>query len=209
MNVLSRFSSLLAVTVLATGLMFAVGCDSTDLSDTEGTVETQLSDTDGSASTNTALVNSHVTQELDQALVTIDEVLLVPTEDTSAAEEDVGISVLTDESFEVDLVALQQGVNETLSETQVQGGEYSQMRLIVENAVDVTFSDGSTGTVTIASGPQTGLKLNFDAFTIDSNDDRIEISVEWNVEDSIQGEQGNLVMTPVVDASVNASGAQN
>jgi len=216
MNVFSHFSTFLLAAILTAGLAFATGCDSTGVDDPldeeAGTVETRLSGADdGTAQTNAFRTNSHVATDLQEALVTIDEVVLVPVEDTSADEsEEVGLTLLTEESFEVDLIDLEAGLDTTLSELEVPAGEYGQLRLIVENEVQVTFADDTEASVMIASGQQTGLKLNFDPFVIGPADDQVEITAEWNVEDSIEGSpQGQLVITPAIDATVDTTQASN
>jgi len=74
----------------------------------------------------------------------------------------------------------------------------------------VTFDDGTQEDVMIASGQQTGLKVNFDPFTVESADDRAEVTLNWNVQESLKGNpRGNLVITPAIDATVNVISAGN
>jgi hypothetical protein len=52
--------------------------------------------------------------------------------------------------------------------------------------------------------------VDFDPFTIESADDRANVMLNWNVEESLKGNpQGNLVITPVIDASVDVSSVEN
>jgi len=149
--------------------------------------------------------------DVDSVLVTIEEVSVVPVEDTSEGDStETGISVLTSENFEVDLVELQSGLDTTLAETEIQPGTYSQIRMITAGKAEVFFSDGTQESVMIASGQQTGLKVNFDPFTIDSADDNVEVTLNWDVEGSLKGNpQGQFVITPVIDATVDTTGAEN
>ena len=204
----TRFSVLFSI-VAAAGLLLTVGCDSTgSLSDGErGTLELSMSGTSSAKSLNTPSTASHPQESIEEAAVTIAEMSIVPVEDTSdGVSTDTGISVLRSENFEVDLIDLQTGLDTTLAEIEIPSGEYSQIRLITNEKASVTFDDGTQKNVMIASGQQTGLKVNFDPFTIESADDRANVTLNWNVEESLKGNpQGNLVITPVIDASVDVS----
>ena len=207
-----RFSVLFSI-VAAAGLLFGVGCDSTgSMSDGErGTLELGMSGTSPPKSLNTLSTTSNAQDSITEATVTIAKMSIVPAEDTSDGDStDTGISVLRSENFEVNLIDLQTGLDTTLAETEIPAGEYSQVRLITNEQASVTFEDGSQKDVMIASGQQTGLKVNFDPFTLESADDRANVTLNWNVEESLKGNpQGNLVITPVIDASVNVSSAGN
>ena len=205
-----RFSVLFSI-VAAAGLLFAAGCDSTGLlSDGErGTLEVSMSGTSSAKSLNTPSTTSHPQDSIEAAAVTITEMSIVPVEDTSDGGSDSGTSVLRSENFEVDLIDLQTGLDTTLAETEIPAGEYSQVRLITNEKASVTFEDGSQKDVMIASGQQTGLKVNFDPVAIESAD-RANVTLNWNVEKSLEGNpQGNLVITPVIDASADVSSAGN
>ena len=196
-----RFSVLFSI-VAAAGLLFAAGCDSTGLlSDGErGTLEVSMSGTSSAKSLNTPSTTSHPQDSIEAAAVTITEMSIVPVEDTSDGGSDAGTSVLRSENFEVDLINLETGLDTTLAETEIPAGEYSQVRLITNEKASVTFEDGSQKDVMIASGQQTGLKVNFDPVAIESAD-RANVTLNWNVEKSLKGNpQGNLVITPVIDA---------
>lgn len=204
-------SSILLSVVVAFGLLFAAGCDSTgSVSDGDsGTLELSMNDATTSKSLSTLSTTSSAQDSVAEATVTITELSIVPAEDTSDGDStDTGISVLLDEDFEVDLIDLQTGLDTTLAELEIPTGEYSQIRLITNEKASVTFNGGTQEDVMIASGQQTGLKVNFDPFTIESADDRAEVTLNWNVQQSLKGNpQGNLVITPVIDASVNVINA--
>lgn len=206
-----HLSSILLSSVVAFGLLFAVGCDSTGSmsSGESGTLELNMSDASTSKSLNTLATTSSAEANVAEATVTIAELSIVPAEDTSDGDStDAGITVLRDANFEVDLIDLQTGLDTTLAEIEIPSGEYSQIRLITDEEADVTFDDGTQEDVMIASGQQSGLKVNFDPFTIESADDRAEVTLNWNVQESLKGNpQGNLVITPVIDASVNVTNA--
>jgi len=204
-------SSILLSSVVAFGLLFAVGCDSTGSmsSGESGTLELSMSDASTSKSLNALATMSSAEANVTEATVTITELSIVPAEDTSDGDStDAGITVLRDANFEVDLIDLQTGLDTTLAEIEIPSGEYSQIRLITNEEANVTFDDGTQEDVMIASGQQSGLKVNFDPFTIESADDRAEVTLNWDVQESLKGNpQGNLVITPVIDASVNVPNA--
>ena len=204
---MKRLSTVLLSSILAFGLVFAVGCDSTGGSaDGEsGTVELRM---DGSSTTMNAVSSKTTAKTITEALVTIDEVSIVPSEDSTEGDStEVGVQALTDENFEVDLKQLQAGLDTAMAEFEIPSGEYGQIRLITANEVSMTFDDGSQQDVMIASGQQTGLKVNnFDPFTIESPEDRVEVTLNWDVEESLKGNTtGRFVITPVIDATVDVT----
>jgi len=191
--------------------LLLVGCDSTgstmndDLQSGSLSMNMTGSDDGTTAGTNTTQMGPPSVGELESAIVTIDEVAVVPVEDTSDTT-DVGVRALSNENFEVDLVDLQAGLDTSLAEFEVEAGTYGQIRLITAEEVALTFNDGSTGSVMIASGQETGLKIDkFDPFTIDSADDRINVTLNWDVNESLKG-NGNVI-TPVIDATVETTSA--
>ena len=203
-------SPILLSAVVAFGLLFAVGCDSTSsMSEGSGALELSMSDASTSKSLSTLSTTSNSQDSIAEATVTISEISIVPAEDTSDGNStDTGIPALRNENFKVDLIDLQTGLDTTLTKIEIPSGEYSQIRLITNEKASVTFDDGTRKNVMIASGQQTGLKVNFDPFTIESADDRAEVTLNWSVQESLKGApQGSLVVTPVIDASVDTSNA--
>jgi hypothetical protein len=203
-----RRSTLALLSVVVALGLFAVGCDSTgSLSDGDsGTLELSMNDATTSKSLSTLSTTSSAQDSVAEATVTITEMSIVPAEDTSDGNStDTGISVLLDEDFEVDLIDLQTGLDTTLAELDIPAGDYSQIRLTTNEKVSVIFNGGTQEDVMIASDQ---LKVNFDPFTIESADDRAEVTLNWNVQQSLKGNpQGTLVITPVIDASVNVINA--
>jgi hypothetical protein len=214
---MKRLSTLLLSSVLAFGLLFAVGCDSTGSTTESGSLELRM---DGSTSKALSSVStkSSAADSVTEALVTVDEISIVPTEDSADGDStDVGVQVLTDKDFEVDLKRLQTGLDTAMADLDIPTGEYSQIRLVTAEPVQATFKNGDQREVKIASGQQTGLKVNFpeDEFTIENADDRVEVTLNWNVEkfaeDILRGnaqfDQRQLVITPVIEATVNVTSA--
>jgi len=209
---MSRYSSFFLTALLAASLVLT-GCDSSGTTGESGSLEVRMS---GSSTTNTAARTASTKMtaaDVDTAYVTINEVSIVPAEDTTEGDStEVGVQVLSDANFTVDLKNLQAGIDTALAETDIPAGEYGQLRLVTANEAQVSFTDtDGTEPVMIASGQQTGLKVNFDSFTIESADDRAQITVNWDVEDSLRGSrQGQYVITPAInDATVTVQSVGN
>lgn len=201
---MSRYSSFLLTALLAVGLVLT-GCDSSGTTGESGSLELQMS---GSSTTKTAARTASAKMtaaDVDTAYVTINEVAVVPSEDSSDGDStEVGVQVLSDSNFTVDLKNLQAGIDTALAEIDIPAGEYGQLRLVTANEAQVSFTDtNGTEPVMIASGQQTGLKVNFDSFTIEGADDRVEITVNWDVEESLSGSrQGQYVITPAINDAI-------
>mgnify|MGYP002761191573 FL=1 len=206
---MKRLSFVTLVALTTFGFLFATGCDSTgSVTDTEdGTLSLSMSDGSTTKSLRTHSGPNSAPDGITEALVTIDAVSVVPVEDTSDGDAtEAGVSVLRDANFEVDLKELQTGLDTTLAELELPAGEYGQIRLVTADMASVTFQDGTQTDVMIASGPQTGLKVNFDPFTIASADDRVEVTLNWDVKEALKGNpQGRFVITPAIAATVDTS----
>ncbi len=209
---MSRYSSVLLTALLTVGLVLT-GCDSSGSAGESGALELRMSSA-STVQTATRTASSKMTAaDVDTAYVTINEVSIVPAEDTTEGDStEVGVQVLSDSNFTVDLKNLQAGIDTALAEIDIPAGDYGQLRLVTANEAQVSFTDtDGTESIMIASGQQTGLKVNFDPFTIEGADDRAEITVNWDVEESLKGApQGRYVITPAInDATVNVISAGN
>jgi hypothetical protein len=201
---MQQFSSFLLVAVVALGLTLT-GCDSNSTDDGSMTMTmTESSSSSTTASKSTS--KSHI-GNVSEALVTFTEVAV-----SSEGAEDNERSVST-ESFDVDLMKLNEGIDETITDLSIPEGTYGQIRLKAgDQAVQLTFDNGDQNSARIASNE---IKLNFSpAFTVESPDDRVEVTVDWDVESSLEGKRGstdlsqsNLVITPVVQATADVSSA--
>ncbi|HXF96783.1 MAG TPA: DUF4382 domain-containing protein [Gemmatimonadales bacterium] len=87
--------------------------------------------------------------------------------------------VITDEPQDYDLFALQGGVRALLGTASIPEGEYAQLRLVVESA-EVTLSDGSTHTLFVPSGMETGIKVTFPG-TITVGGSATTVTVDFDV----------------------------
>ncbi|PQJ35568.1 hypothetical protein BSZ35_14010 [Salinibacter sp. 10B] len=208
------FSSFLLSLVVAGGLLFAAGCDSTGADGESGTLELRMNGSTSKALTKSVTTHSGppTADSIEKALVTIGEVSIVPAEKADQGDStDTGVKVLSDTEFEVDLKNLQAGVDTALAEVEIPTGTYSQVRFITTEKVQVTFKGDSNPTgVKIASGQQTGLKATFDPFTIESADDRVEVTINWDVEEALKGNpNGKYVITPAIQATVDTTSIGN
>jgi hypothetical protein len=121
------------------------------------------SDETGTSGTGTVVVRltDAPSDNLESAVVFISEVS-VKGGDASASDH-----VISSTKASFDLLTLQNGVMATLATATVPTGSYSQVRLLVDSARVVlkaghTFADGSTtAKLTVPSGSETGLKVNF------------------------------------------------
>lgn len=187
---ISAFALLIAVTAL-------IGCDTIGVDEADdgsdgGTLRVELVDAPG---------------DILEANVTITRVAIVPTEDSADGEaEEGGIEVLADDSITVDLVRLQNGVSETLGEIEIPEGTYSQIRFITAREASVYYEDANgerqQAELKLPSADETGIKVNFDAFTIDDRADSVEVTLDFNVEESFvrAGQSGMYIFKPVVQA---------
>jgi hypothetical protein len=202
---MKRFSSLLLVAVVAFGLTLT-GCDSGS-SSTEGSMDVTMTESSSSSTTASKSTSKSHIGNVSEALVTFSEVTAAPE-----GSEDDERSVST-ENVDVDLMKLNQGIDRTITDLSIPEGTYGQIRLKAgDQAVQLTFDNGTQNTARIASNE---IKLNFSpAFTVESPDDRVEVTVDWNVENSLEGQKGstdltqsNLVITPVVQAEATVTSA--
>lgn len=143
-----------------------------------------------------------------EAKVTIERVTAVRSKNTGGGgATEGGTPVLSDSSFTVDLTTLQGGVTELLGEVELDPATYSQIRLKTARQATVLYEDSDGNAVEadlqLPSAEQTGLKINFDAVTLDSEDDRAEITLDFSVEESFvpTGSTGTYTFKPVIDAS--------
>ena len=186
-----RFSKLplIATSVVLAFALALVGCDAA------GTAES-----DPAASGETGTLHVHLTDapgDLVEAHVTITRVAIVPTEDSASGD--------AEDSMSVDLLTLQNGVTEALGEIEIPAGDYSQIRLVTSKEASVYYEDANgekqEAELKLPSASETGIKVNLPEFTIDEASDEVEITLDFNVEDSFvqrgQG-MGSYLFKPVV-----------
>lgn len=111
---------------------------------------------------------------------------------------------ITDEPQDYDLFALKDGVTALLGSDLIPEGRYAQLRLVVESA-DVTLSDGSTHTLVVPSGMESGIKVTFPG-TIAVGGDATAITVGFDVAANFRlappGAPDQVLFTPLLVGSV-------
>jgi hypothetical protein len=160
--------------------------------------------------------------DVTKANVLIESVSIVPEEDTSSGDStDVGVSVLSEESFEVDLTQLQGEVDTLLGTLDLEAGTYSQIRMITADpdSFDVRYEtsqgDIDQANLFVPSGAQTGIKVNFDSpLTVDGSADTVDVTLDFNVEESFisrgpDGRTSDYNFKPTVQASIDSTGGGN
>ncbi|HMB93219.1 MAG TPA: DUF4382 domain-containing protein [Rhodothermales bacterium] len=161
---------LLTLTVLA-------GCDSNEVdADNESHVQILLTDAPA---------------DFVEANVLIERVELIG--------EDDRVILLADEPQPFDLLTLQDGITATLVDEDIPNGTYTQIRVIVDEEAFVLFDDGTTETLKIPSGSQTGIKMNLPVLDID--DDLIIVTIDFDVTESFvkRGNSGKgYIFKPVI-----------
>ena len=107
---------------------------------------------------------------------------------------DAGWITLTEGPQQFDLLTLQNDVTAALGGGQLAPGMYGQLRLIVDDAHVV--ADGISEDLKIASGAQTGIKINLDA-TIEENM-VYTLVIDFDAAKSVKSTGQGWLMTPVI-----------
>lgn len=90
---------------------------------------------------------------IDKAMVTVVKLELRQQEDTL-------FQYISEDTVSFDLLALRNGVMESLASKEVMPGSYNQLRLIIDHA-SIALKDGRTKVLKIPGGPQSGIKIVF------------------------------------------------
>ncbi|MCP9290526.1 DUF4382 domain-containing protein [Gracilimonas sediminicola] len=137
--------------------------------------------------------------EIRQVLVNQDEDADEPNdngEDNDEGEEDNGWYSILDDSMTVNLLDYQNGNTLELGETELETGQYNQVRLILgdDNTVVV---DGETYALATPSAQQSGLKLLVNANV--EEDQVYELVIDFDASQSIvETGNGNYILKPVL-----------
>lgn len=199
-----RFTSQVAFALLlAVGLVLYAGCDAVDSTGTNegGQLEVYLTDAPG---------------DITEATVTIERVAIVPADDTSdGGAEEGGVSVLDVDAFTADLTELQDGIDTLMADVTLPQGTYSQIRLVTAREANVFYEDENgdeqEANLRLPSAQETGVKVNFPEFTVENESDLIQITLDFNVEESFvkAGESGSFIFKPVVQAEALVVNGEN
>jgi len=127
-------------------------------------------DTTGTANSGTTMLRVQLTDapgvEFDSAVVYIGAVTLIPVEGDPI--------LVTDEGGRFDLLQLQNGVTAELGNVEIEPGDYSELRLVVDSAYvglapDYEFTDGTTErSLKVPSGSTSGIKVKLRSPDADS-----------------------------------------
>ncbi len=200
----TRFRPALLSVFAGIALLGWVGCDSAGTNSGTEDAETasfdvRLTDAPG---------------DVVQAIVTIERVAVVSTDDTSDGDaREGGISLLSDSAFSADLVKLQAGVDTALARTDsLPAGTYGQIRLVTADTADVLYEtasgDSARAELQQPSASESGIKVNFDPVTLEGAGDQAEVTLDFSVEDSFvkAGQSGKFIFKPVVQATAVTTG---
>jgi len=145
--------------------------------------------------------------DVASATVTISKVYLIGGSDESGSRYTV-----TDTPQDYDLLTLQDGVTALLGSASIPAGDYTQLRLVVDQATitlapGVTFSDGSSSkTLKVPSGGQSGIKIHL-AGPLHIEPGETNLVVDFDVSQNFvfTGEPSHphgVLFTPVLHASL-------
>jgi hypothetical protein len=175
----------IAVKLLATSLfVLATGCiqapgDSSSAGPKPG------SDDEPSSSPRVALLLTDAPGDFEHVWTNIASVQI--------GSED-GWLTLVDEPQTFDLLTLQNGVTAALGDAVLAPGHYTQLRLIVDEASVVV--DGTESPLTIASGAETGIKIDLDA-ALEENME-YSLTIDFDAHKSVKKTGAGYLMTPVI-----------
>lgn len=117
---------------------------------------------------------------VDSTNVTIERVELV--------SEEEGVVTVSEEEQAFNLLELRDGVTAPLGEVEVSEGTYEQVRFIVNEEAEVVMKDGTTYSLKVPSGTETGIKILTNGLEVDAST-LTDITLDFNVEESfvVQG----------------------
>lgn len=91
---------------------------------------------------------------IKEARVTVDKLDIRQQDDTAFQN-------ISSETVSFDLLALRNGIMESLATGELVPGVYDQLRMRIDHA-SILLKDGRTNVLKVPGGPQAGLKVNFD-----------------------------------------------
>jgi hypothetical protein len=114
----------------------------------------------------------------------------------SGSDSTSGWYIINDSLRSFDLLELRNGASAVLGDTSLDAGNYTQIRLILDEG-NYVIDNGIKQYLKVPSGTQTGIKLNHD-FTIEHNI-LYELILDFNVDKSIHKTgNGKYMMKPVI-----------
>lgn len=178
---LSASAAIMTAILVASGL---AGCDSADYN-TVGHVKVYMQDAP--------------LDDFAKANVTITQVLLVGDVDQESGSDTTETYTVFDGSFTADLLTLQNGIDTLLVDADVPAGKYTQLRVVVDPTATVEYTDGTTADLKIPSGNTSGIKIQLPGFEIDSDEDLVELVVDFDLSRSFVSKgNGGYNFKPVI-----------
>ncbi len=158
-------------------------------------------DVEGNGTLRVVLMDAPTQLKAVESLDVVFEKVLVHRSSDAEPSDDGWFVVLSDtlpvESRTFDLLQLVNGVFANLGEVELEAGNYTQIRIMLESATLIV--DGTPQNLFIPSGAQTGIKL-VGGFTIDPNV-ITEIAVDFDVARSLHETppgSGNYILRPTI-----------
>jgi hypothetical protein len=132
--------------------------------------------------------------------------VIVNSVQVNNAETDTGWVTINEPNQTYNLLDLTNGAYAVLGEAELEPGTYEQIRLILDSeGNNIVFEDGTTESLFVPSGAQTGVKLNVNAeieagFTY-------TLILDFNASKSVvkAGRSGKYLLKPVIRASNQAT----
>jgi hypothetical protein len=157
-------------------VLFAAGCDAFT-SDSSGRLRVELTDAP--------------LDDVAEARVVIERLELLA--------DDGEVITISDEDMEFDLLELRNGLTAELADVEVPDGDYSQLRILVDEEAMLVFDDGSEEILKVPSGSQTGIKVLFPSFTI-NDDTEVVLTIDFDAARSFvqSGGSGKYIFKPVI-----------
>jgi hypothetical protein len=145
---------------------------------------------------------SHLEVRMTDAPATFDAVLVTIAKVEVETADESWIT-LSDQPHQYDLLQLQNDATELLGGADLAAGTYGQLRLIVSSAAVVIT--GVETPLTIASGAQTGIKINL-ATTIEAGT-TYTLVLDYDAAKSIKLTGHGYLMTPVINVKSTMTGS--
>jgi len=115
--------------------------------------------------------------------------------------DDGDVITLSDDDMEFNLLELRNGLTAELADVEVPEGDYSQLRILVDEEATLVFNNGSEEILKVPSGSQTGIKVLFPSFTFTDEND-VVLTVDFDAARSFvqSGGNGKYIFKPVLKA---------
>ncbi|MEA1898356.1 MAG: DUF4382 domain-containing protein [Bacteroidota bacterium] len=138
-------NNLIVIGLIVTILLSAVSCNKNDMSDGYGTLKLSITDA------------PFPVEFIEEAIVTITKI------EIRQMDESEGYPFITvfDDTVDINLIELRNGVQAELSEVEIPAGNYDLIRLYVDKA-SISIKDFETYDLKVPSGAQTGIKIFLD-----------------------------------------------